>query len=167
MDPRAERRQHADAPVARLIEVALDDDRLVGGYFAGDVGLVVQVLHEVRRGPLVEAVLAQPLQRPRPGRLGQLAGELADVHAELERTAGPVAVPEGHLAGLAGRRGHQHLVLGDLLDAPRRGAQHEDVAGPRFEDHLLVEFSDATLLAASDAASFGLRPVRGGAPGLP
>ena len=89
---------------------------------------------------------------------------------ELQRASGPVAVPERHLPRLAGGRGDHHLVLGDLLDAPAGGAEHEHLALPRFEHHLLVELADPPLLAACGAANapaFGLRPPRGGAAGLP
>ena len=40
-------------------------------------------------------------------------------------------------------RGDGHAVVADLLDAPRRRAEHERVAGPALVDHLLVELADA------------------------
>ena len=47
MHARAERGQHADAPVADLVDVALDNHRLVAGNLAGGIRLVVQVLQEI------------------------------------------------------------------------------------------------------------------------
>ena len=41
----------------------------------------------------------------------------------------------------AGR--HEHAVVRDLLDAPARRAEREDVADARLVDHLLVELADA------------------------
>ncbi len=76
-------------------------------------------------------------------------------------------MPERHLPGLAGGGADHDLVLRDLLDPPGRRAQHEDLALPGLEHHLLVELAHAPLLPASNAAAFGLRPARGGAPGLP
>ncbi len=55
---RAEGREHADPPVAHLVQVALDHDGLVAGYLAGRVDLIVQVPHQVRRRALVETDLA-------------------------------------------------------------------------------------------------------------
>ena len=48
----------------------------------------------------------------------QVARQLADRAAELERAAGAIAVPERHLPGLARRRRHEDAVVRDLLDAP-------------------------------------------------
>ncbi len=77
------------------------------------------------------------------GELEQIVHQPSDREPELERAAGPIAFPEGHLPRLAGRGRHQHAVVGDLLDAPRRGAEHERLAGAALEDHLLVELADA------------------------
>ncbi len=63
--------------------------------------------------------------------VAELADEGADAAAELERAAGLVAVPEGHLAGLAGRGRDEDAVVGDLVDAPGGGAEDEGVAGAR------------------------------------
>ena len=54
---RAERAEHAHAPVADLVAEALDDDRAVVGHDAGRLGLLVDVLQEVARGELVEGVV--------------------------------------------------------------------------------------------------------------
>ena len=77
------------------------------------------------------------------GIAAQLAHQAADGHAEFERPARAIAVPEGHLAGFARRRRHHHAVVRDLLDAPGGRAEHERLAHPRLEHHLLVELADA------------------------
>ena len=92
---------------------------------------------------LVETGLAQPGAWPRSGR-----------RAPTSRTNPPkarpsssgrrwrVALPEREPARRARSGGDQHLVVGDLLDPPARGAEGEDVADPGLVDHLLVELAD-------------------------
>ena len=63
---------------------------------------------------------------------------------EFDRPAGAIAFPERHLARLAWGRRHEHAIVRDLLDAPRRGAQHERLSGAALEHHLLVQFADAS-----------------------
>ena len=79
----------------------------------------------------------------------QFARHLADLAAELGGASGAIAVPEGHLAGLAGGGGDGDAIVRDLVDAPGGGAQDDGVAGAALEDHLLIEFADAR--AASGA----------------
>ena len=143
MDAAAERRQQADAPVAELVEAALDDDRAVVRDGAGG-GLVVEIAqHRFGRGG-VEIVLADETIDGRAARhAAQLAHELADRVAEFDRASGLVAVPERHLARFAGRRRDQDPVVRDLFDAPGRGAERERLADLRLEHHLLVELADA------------------------
>ena len=112
------------------------------------------------------------------GRVGDLAQERAERAAELDRAARRVALPERHPADLAGRRGDQHPVVGDVLDAPGRRAEQEHVADPRLVDHLLVELADpparalaggqedAEQAAVGDGAAAGDRePLRAAAGG--
>ena len=101
----AERREHADAPVPHLIEVALDDDRLVVGCRARGGDLIAEVLEQVLRRELVKVVPFFEEGR-RFLRLGfaQRARERADGAAELERAIRRLAFPERHLAGDAGCR---------------------------------------------------------------
>ena len=141
---RAERAEHADPPVADLVAEALDDDGAVVGHDAGGLGLLVEVLQQVRRGERVERVVARAAARwPAPVvELAQLADERAERPAELERAARPVAVPERHLARLARRRRDGDPLERDVLDPPRRRAEHERLAGPALVDHLLVELAD-------------------------
>src|SRR6185503_15130412 len=91
VDATAERREHAEAPVADLVAEALDDDRLVGGDDPGSRLLLAQVVDEVLGGELVEVVAARELLG-----LGRhrLARELADRPAELDGAADPLAAPE-------------------------------------------------------------------------
>ena len=139
--PSGESRQIA--PVAELVKAALDDD----GPIVGDGArcrLVVEVAQEVFGGDAIEVMLAdETIDRCGPGDPAQVANELADRVAELDRPSCPVAVPERHLARLARGGRDQHAIVRDLLDAPRRGAEGERLADLALEDHLLVELADA------------------------
>ncbi len=103
--PRAERREHAHAPVAELVGEAFDDDRAIVRHDAGRLPLILEIRREVLRRELVETqVRAQAFDRAVVRCRSELAGDLADRTSELDRSAGLVAVPERHLARLAGRR---------------------------------------------------------------
>ncbi len=58
VDAAAERRQHADAPVAELVAAAFDHDGAVVGHGAGGFGLIGEIPDEVFRSLLVEIVMA-------------------------------------------------------------------------------------------------------------
>ncbi len=75
------------------------------------------------------------------GDLAELADQPADELTRLQRTRRGVSVPERHLSRLSRRRRDEHPVVGDLLDAPRRGAEEEDLAHLALEHHLLVQLS--------------------------
>ena len=114
------------------------------GHGAGGRHLIAQVLEQVLGGARVEIVLArQPIDRGGRRQPQQVVHQPADGEAELERPAGAVALPERHLAGLSRRRRHEHAVVRDLLDAPRRGAEDERLADAALEHHLFVELADA------------------------
>ena len=66
-------------------------------------------------------------------------------------------MPERHLSGLAGRGRDDDAVARDLLDAPRRGPQHERLADARLVDHLLVELSDARALGREHSVEAAIR----------
>src|SRR5207253_6710338 len=119
---------------------------------------------EVPLGALVEVA------HLRLGLREQLTREPADRLAELVRTPDALALPKWHSARHARRRGDEHAVTGDLLDPPGRGAEHDDLAGPRLVDHLLVELADAARRVHArdedaEEATGGDRPgVRDGEP---
>src|ERR1700733_6200296 len=52
-----------------------------------------------------------------------------------------VAAPERKPGRLARRRYDQYTVMGDLGDSPTGSTQRDDITGPRFVDHFLVEFA--------------------------
>ncbi len=120
----------------------LDQQRAIVGNVAGGLTLLVEVRQQVGHGELVEAGRSGPCGRPLGPRRRQLPQERADRPAQLGRPARRVAVPERQLARLSRGRRHQHPVGGDVLDAPRAGAEHEHVADPRLVHHLLVELAD-------------------------
>ena len=144
VDPRAERRQDAQPPVADLVAEPLDHHGGVARHRPGRVDLVSEVPHQVHGGPLVERrLLAEPREGAVRPRRHELTRELPDLTPELHRAADALALPERHGAGNARRGGHQHAVAGDLLDPPRRGTEHERLPGPRLVHHLLVQLAHA------------------------
>jgi hypothetical protein len=164
VDPCAERRVEADAPVADLVAEALDDQRAVVGHHPGRLGLLVEVGHDVGRRPLVERVHgAEPLVGLLGGQRPDGAHELAHRPAQLCLSTRTVAVPERHLAGLAGGGGDHDPFEGDVLDAPCRGAEQEGLAHPGLVDHLLVQLADPCAVGQEDAveAAVGDGAARG------
>ena len=144
MHAAAERREHADAPVADLVAEALDHDRPVGRHRARRGGLLAEEREQVARRALVEVVLAaEPDERGRVAERRELARGGADLLPELVRPPDALALPERHRARQARRRRDEHAVAGDLLDPPRRGAEQERLARARLVHHLLVELADA------------------------
>jgi hypothetical protein len=121
----------AHPPVADLVAEALDHDRAVVGHHPGGRGLLVEVGHDVGRRERIERVHACGAARwaCSAGSDTDLAHELADATAELERATRAVAVPERHLAGLAGRGGDDHPLEGDVLDPPGGRPEQEGLAG--------------------------------------
>ena len=141
-----QRREQAHPPVAQLVAGALHQHGPVVRHRAGGGTLVVEVAEQVLRREPVEAVPdAEPLQRLGAGRGAQLADHPPDPPAELHRPRRRVAVPERHLAGLAGSGGDQHAIVRDLLDPPARGAEEERLPHARLVDHLLVQLPDPRL----------------------
>ena len=63
MNPRAEVAEDAHAPVAHVVEIALDHDVVVVRHRAGRSLLIAEVLHEIARGTFRERVLADELIR--------------------------------------------------------------------------------------------------------
>src|SRR5690606_2804116 len=112
--------------------------------------LLLEVADQVVRGVLVEALVARVLARLLGPEAGEGAHQVTDRSAHLGRATQAVALPAGEPAGHPGRRGHEHPVVGDLLDAPAAGPQGEDVADPRLVDHLLVELADPAARSLAD-----------------
>ena len=135
----------AHAPVADLVAEALDDDRAIVGHRPGRLRLVVEVARRGSRRPSASRPTSsrRRAHRLRARRGAQLARERADGAPELQRAPRLVALPERHLARLAGRRRDDHAVARDVLDAPAGRAEQEDLAAPRLEHHLLVQLADA------------------------
>ena len=106
MDAAAERRQDSDPPVTEIVTRPLDHDRPIVGHGAGGGVLFFEVVDQVGGGHRVQSVVAFECG-DRVGRwlLAQLAHQLADRHAEFDRTARAFAFPERHLAGFAGSGG--------------------------------------------------------------
>jgi hypothetical protein len=119
MNPAAEGREHADAPVAELVAGALHEDGAVVRDDAGGSGLVRQVAHQVLGGLPVEIVMGdQALDCGCRRHVPQAADHLTDLPAELERPARLVRLPERHLARLPRRGRDGDPIVGDFLDAP-------------------------------------------------
>ncbi len=76
---------------------------------------------------------------------------MPSARAQLQRTARAIASPEGCLGGLAGRGRDHDTIDGDLLDAPRRRAEHEALADAALVHHLLVELADADAIGQEHA----------------
>ena len=119
------------------------------GHGAGGRHLIAEVLEEVLGRAPIEVVPARELFEGRRGRQPQqVVHQAPDGETELERTSRAVALPERHLPRLPWRRRDEHAVVGDLLDAPRRGAKHERLADVALEDHFLVELADPRVARA-------------------
>ncbi len=166
VDARAEGGHHADPHVAELVEEVLDHDPAIAGHLAGGGLLFADVREQVVGGARVEAVLAQARLGLRVAGRRELARELADAGAELLAAPRAVAAPEGHLAGHAGRGRDDDALVGDLLHAPGRRAEHEDLAGARLVDHLLVELADPAALAVVREQEHAVEAAIGDGPGV-
>ena len=89
MNAAAERREHADAPIAQLVAAALDHDGAVVGNLAGRLGLVGEKTQQIFRRAGIEIVLAhEARERGRPA-------ATRAVRAPWRRCAGqtPAVVP--------------------------------------------------------------------------
>ncbi|HEY6149070.1 MAG TPA: hypothetical protein VIW19_01005, partial [Gaiellaceae bacterium] len=99
MDAAAERRQHAEAPVADLVAEALDDDGSVRRNGARRRLLLTEKGEQVLGRAFVERVLGlEPLDRLFIGERRQLARGRADRLAQLVGAADAFALPERHRA---------------------------------------------------------------------
>ena len=163
VDLRPKRREHADAPIADLIAEAFDHDGAVVGHHTRGLRLLIQVGNKVAGSASIEPSVAQPLHRieTRGRSRPQLPRERPECSPELQWSAGPVAMPEGHLPWLPGGRGDDHLLEGDVLDAPRGGAEQERLPWSTFVDHLLVELTNAGAVGQGDGEEPTIRDRAG------
>ena len=130
-------------------------------------GLVGEKAQQILRGAGIEIVLVhQPRERGRLRQRAQLAHHGADAAAEFERTSRPVALPERHLARLARSGRHQHAVVRNVGDAPRRRAENERLVGVRLEDHLFVELAHAYRLALGKCKKDAIETAIGNRSGI-
>ena len=109
MHAAAERGEHADAPIAQLVAAALDHDVAIARNAAGGGGLLFQVAQQIFGG-VADRGCAPPsaaCRRPAAAVASSSRVICADLAAELRGPPGGVAVPERHLAGLAGRGRNQ------------------------------------------------------------
>ena len=144
MYARAEGREYAHAPVAQLVAKTLDRDRPISRQCARVLALFVDVGGEVRRGVRVDR---HARARESRGRVARKRSELthpgADGAPQLDRASRSLAAPERQAPGLARRGRYVHAVSRDGLHAPRARPEHDRIARPRLEDHLLVQLADA------------------------
>ena len=89
--------------------------------------------------------------------------ELADAPRIVEAAVDVLRPPERRRGALGRGRLHQHVVVGDAVDAPGLGAEAEGLADGGFPDELLVEFADDR--ARFGVANLEVAAVRNGAAG--
>ena len=143
----AERRQQAHTKIADFVGKLLDHELAVGRHVSARLALLCQVLPQIARRARVEPDRFESRRGLGVWQRSQLAAQLADGLAELERAPALLASPERHAPRLAWGGRHQHAVEGDVGDPPRARAEQEHLAHARLVDHFLVEFTDADALA--------------------
>ncbi len=159
----AERAVQHDPPVADLVAEPLDDQGAVIGHLAGGLLLLGDVIDQVAHGILIQPLIAQPASTGLRGRR-DLPHQGAHGSAQLSRAPQRVTFPERKFAQLAGGRGDQHLVMGDVLDPPGRGAQREHITDSGLVDHLLVQLAHPPTGAVPGGQHHRIQPpVRDGA----
>ena len=140
VDAAAETREQAQPEIPHLIAHALENESPIGGNNGGGL-LIEDVPGQIRRGALIERVGGGEHRDGTRATQGQdLARQGADPFRILHRARGAIGFPKRHASSKPGSRGDDHPVALDLVDTPRRGAQHDDVAHPALEDHLFIEF---------------------------
>ena len=164
MHRRAERAEDAHPPVTDLITKPLDHDRAVVGHGPSGLRLFLQVHHHVPRSKGVERVVPhQPVDGGFGRHPANLTMERTQGAPQLQWPPGPIAVPERHLAGLAGSGRHHHTFERDVLNAPRAGTEQERLPRSALVDHFLVELADARAVGQEHAeqAAIGNRATAG------
>ena len=155
VDPRPERRVHHQLHPARLVEEALEHHVAVGRDDAEPVTRRAHVVDDLLRAAEVEAGLADELLlEPLAVRqaLLDVTAEAADLLAQLDGAARRLAEPEGNRGRRAAGVLDAHDPLLNAPDAPRGGAEKEDVAGHALDGPVLVHGSDDSLVGLRDDA---------------
>ena len=145
VDAPAPRRQDADAPVAELVAHALDDDRWSRrgrrAWRPSDRGGSASRFSAARASRSWSRVRRSMAAAGGRRRRSCISRPIASPSSSGRPARSPFQ--NGILPGSPGRRRDQHAIVRDLLDPPRRGAEHEGFADAALEDHLLVELADA------------------------
>jgi hypothetical protein len=161
-----------------LVEEPLEDDVVVGGQHAAQLGAAGrQIVDDQRGGHVIDprrllnkgdrgvaAAGVEPLSHRAP-QPGYLIGQLV-------RPAGGLAQPERDRGVPARRVAHPHDSVGHLHDLPRMGSEEEHVALLGLDCEVLVDGADedvTRLHQHSVVAGLGNRPAgrEGGEPGAP
>ena len=152
VDPGAERGEEDDAPVSDLVAEPFDHEGLVCRENPCRFSFFAQIGHEVESRKIIEVVGGGEGGRGFFRLEGaDLSHELTDSLAGRDRSSQGVALPERQLRrGLARSRYDLDPIGPDVGDAPGAGAEDEDVADPRFVDHLFVEFTDPAAVREAD-----------------
>ena len=150
IDARAERRVHDEVRVAGLVEEALEDHALRRRQHAERRLRRAEVVDELLRCALAEPELVdEPAQRALGAaaveQLGERLVQPADGRRQLVAAARRFAEPKRNRRRLAVRIRDVDLARLDLLDAIRRVAELEHVAGHALEREVLVQRADRQL----------------------
>ena len=127
-------------------------ERLSSGTTPVACALLMNVLDERLCRGVIALVLGGDRVRSRLpfARRSSSPPQRADARREVRRARRVLAVPEGHSRRRARRRSHDHAIVLDRIDAPRRRAELKDVADARLVHELLVELTEARAVGQVD-----------------
>ncbi len=150
VDPASERRVDDELHAARLIEEALDDERLLRGDDAESDARRVEVLEDLAgRGFRDSGLLDQALDR-----MG-LRTKIADRARELVASRRRLAQPERNVRRRSFRVSNAHHAAAHLHHLPRGVAELEDVAGHALDSEVFVERADEYVFRLEEHAIVG------------
>ncbi len=150
-----------DPPIALLVLATFDDKRPIVGNKARSGTLGADELDKVSPRVLVEAISAKTGQHPRLDAAANALGVIALVFvgrierrsdrtderafrpSRFGRPPNAFAMPERQASRTSRCRFHDNAVARDFADAPRARTERDDVAHPRFVDHLLIKLAHA------------------------
>ena len=147
----------------------LDQQPAAAGQGAAVLALTFEVVHQrIRRRRIEPTAFAQlgmqrrafPCGEPRVG----LVEKAADVTAEVVIAVDRLGAPERRRRYVASGGVHQHVVVGDAVDAPVGGAEIEGLTDGCFPHELFVQLADH--LTAAGVAQFVVAAIRNGAAGV-